>query len=277
MRIPWVTGAALTVAAVAALLQYTVPSVVPALERNAAALADGQWWRVITPVLVQTLGWYQVVVNGFSLLVVGVVAERLVGGRWWLVLAVTGTCAGQVAAYGGSEPGGGTSILICGLAGGSLIALLTRGSRHPLTTVAIVAYVAALTGWRVGGPRAAAVAGLVAGALLLGAAARWWPKLALVSLTGAALCVAGLALGGDIHGIPLAAGAMVYGVASSDVLTKKCAARSRYCHSSVATAGSSARLSTARRMCASHASRSPGPTRNVAWRIRSRGCPRRSE
>src|SRR5688572_12959796 len=55
------TAAAVVVALVAAVVQYTVPDVVPALQRDAGALADGQWWRVATPVLVQTLGWYQVV------------------------------------------------------------------------------------------------------------------------------------------------------------------------------------------------------------------------
>ncbi|GAA4736615.1 rhomboid family intramembrane serine protease [Phytohabitans rumicis] len=116
VRLPYVTVVASSAAILAAVVQYAAPAVVPLLQRDPEGLADGQVWRLLTPLLVQTLGWYQVVANLVTLATVGVAAERLLG-RWrWGVLFAAGTASGQVAAYASGEPGGGDSIAICGLA-----------------------------------------------------------------------------------------------------------------------------------------------------------------
>jgi hypothetical protein len=68
---PILTAVATTVALGAAVVQYAVPDAVPALRRDPVALAHGQWWRAVTPLLVQTLGWYQVLTNLVTLALVG--------------------------------------------------------------------------------------------------------------------------------------------------------------------------------------------------------------
>jgi hypothetical protein len=52
-RFPVLTVAAAGIALVAAYGQYTVPAMVPALQRPPGALARGQWWRLVTLLLVQ--------------------------------------------------------------------------------------------------------------------------------------------------------------------------------------------------------------------------------
>lgn len=194
------TAVAVGVAAVAAVVQYAVPSVVPVLERG--PLDTGQWWRVVTPLLVQTLGWYQVVMNLVTLAVVGAVAEPPLG-RWrWVVLFVVGTVGGQVAAYAWHEPGGGASIAVCGLAGG-LVAWLPhdRAGGNRWAARVVVGYVAALTGWGFAGVPGTAVAVVVAAAVLAVAHR--------IALLGAVVAAAVLAVASDLHGVSLVSGMVV--------------------------------------------------------------------
>lgn len=204
-RFPVLTGYAVGIAGVAAILQYTVPGIVPALQRDPDALAYGQWWRLVTPLLVQTLGWYQVLVNLVTLALVGAVAEWVLG-RWrWLLLFLTGTAAGQLAAYAWQEPGGGDSIAICGLAGGVALALLAGSEPVPrIPAYTVVLYIAALAGWGWYGVVAAGLACLATIALWY--ALRWLPHIDRLALAGTVACALVLALRRDLHGISLTAG-----------------------------------------------------------------------
>jgi membrane associated rhomboid family serine protease len=196
---PTLTAVAVGVAGVAAMVQYAVPAVVPVLQRDPDA--GGQWWRLLTPLFVQTLGWYQVVTNLVTLALVGVIAERLLGRPRWVILFAAGTVGGQLAAYAWREPGGGDSIAICGLAGGLVVWMLAGHADSSRWAVGVVVcYVAALTGWGFGGIRAAAVA--VVSAALLCAARR-------VALVTAAACAVALAIAADLHGVALLCGMVV--------------------------------------------------------------------
>jgi membrane associated rhomboid family serine protease len=158
-RLPAVTLVATAVAAAAAVAQYTVPAMIPTLQRGPAPPADGQWWRLVTPLLVQTLGCYQVAANLVTLAVIGAIAEWLLGRWLWLALFCAGTLGGQAAAFAWHQPGGGDSIAACGLAGGVAVVLLARPSPGTwLAAQAVVLYVAALTGWGFSGARAAVLA-----------------------------------------------------------------------------------------------------------------------
>lgn len=209
-RVPWLTAFATALAAIAAVAQYAAPSLVDVFARDGHALAQGQWWRLVSPLLVQTLGWYQVLANLVTLPVVGVVAERLLGRQGWLGCAVAGAVGGQLSAYWQREPGGGDSILIAGLAGGVLVYLIAAGPRGPdgspssrWNGVLVLGYLAALTGWSLLGALGAAVAASVTAALLL--ATR---RLELPGSIGALLVMFLLALRGDLHGAAVVAGAL---------------------------------------------------------------------
>jgi hypothetical protein len=201
-QLPIVTSAAVGVALVAAVVQYTVPAAIPALQRTPGGLAAGQWWRLVTPLFVQTLGWYQVVTNLVTLAAVGAVAEWHLGRGRWAALFAAGTIGGQAAAYLWGDPGGGDSIAICGLAGGLVIWWLTgRPMANRWALAAVVGYVAALTGWGFAGIRAAALAVVVAALVL------WIVPGRRVVLLGAMACAVALLIwAADLHGASLVAG-----------------------------------------------------------------------
>jgi Rhomboid family len=146
-RWPVLTMVAFVVACAAAVLQYWEPAVVPALERTPSGLPHGEYWRLVTPLLVQTLGWYQVLANLVTLAVIGAVAEWVLGCRWWLTLGIAGTIGGQLAAYRWHEWGGGDSIAICGLAAGVLVAqLIGRDPPVRWAADAVLYYIVAVAG-----------------------------------------------------------------------------------------------------------------------------------
>lgn len=93
-RRPWGTVVGGVVVAVLGVVALLVPSVLAALERDPAEIADGQWWRPVTAMLVQAW-WLQYAFNLAGLLLVGWAVERRWGTGRWLVVAVGG---GLVAA-----------------------------------------------------------------------------------------------------------------------------------------------------------------------------------
>jgi membrane associated rhomboid family serine protease len=205
---PILTTAAVTAATLAAIVQYAAPGSIAALERDPAGLANGQWWRAVTPLAVQTLGWYQVLANLVTLALIGLVAERLLGRRRWGVLFVAGTLGGQVAAYAWHEPGGGDSIAVCGLAGGVVVALLAAPAPvPPLAARTMICYIAALTGWGLRGTIGAGLGVLGAAVLLYGPRPRTWPAPERLALVGAAGCCVALSYVGDLQGVSLLSGA----------------------------------------------------------------------
>jgi membrane associated rhomboid family serine protease len=225
MRVPIITAVAVGVAVVAAVVQYAVPAVVPVLQRESWAVATDQWWRLVTPLFVQTLGWHQVAMNLITLALIGAIVERRLGRPRWAILFAAGTVGGQAAAFAWQLPGGGDSIAICGLAGGMVVWLLadraaairnrvggvptdrpvanrSRVLAGRVEVGVVVCYVAALAGWGFGGVRDAAVAVVVAGVAVLLAPA--W-----VGLLGAVACAVALATAADLHGVALLSGMSV--------------------------------------------------------------------
>jgi hypothetical protein len=200
------------IAVMAAVGQYAFPGMIPALQRAPGGLPSGQWWRLVTPLLVQTLGWYQVVANLVTLALFGVLAEWLLGRRLWLALFAAGTAGGEIAAYAWHDPGGGDSIAICGLAAGIGIALLARRASPPrFTADAVVYYVAALTGWGFSGLRAAGLAFLAAAVLLNGARLARIGGVERAALAGTVVCALALVAHRDLHGAALTSGMLLMG------------------------------------------------------------------
>jgi hypothetical protein len=205
-RWPVLTTVALVVACAAAVVQYTVPAAVPALERTPSGLPRGEYWRLVTPLLVQTLGWYQVLANLATLAVIGAVTEWVLGCRWWLTLVIAGTAGGQLAAYHWHEWGGGDSIAICGLAAGVLVTQLV-GRDPPVRWAAdaVLYYIVALAGW--------GLVGIVgAGLAVVAAVAGLWLVRRIDPAGGYRLALAATGLGAlglaalrDLHGAALTA------------------------------------------------------------------------
>lgn len=168
---PWLTTAVWAVIAACAGLQYLVPGMAEALRRDHHALAAGQWWRMITPLLVQTDGAAQIAVNLVALAVFGVLAERLFGWARWLLLFCSAALVGEITGYAWMPDGGGVSIAICGLAGGVIAELARRDARLPLVArLAAVYWCVALAAEALAGPVATIPVTVAAGVLV-----QWLP------------------------------------------------------------------------------------------------------
>lgn len=127
-RVPIATiGVFIATAAVTAW-QLADPRVLDALRRSPERLAAGEWWRLVTPLLVHADGPRQMVVNAAALLTLGPLIEWRTGARAWLALYAVAALAGELSGYAWDPYGAGASVGICGL----LAALAVWLLRAPL-------------------------------------------------------------------------------------------------------------------------------------------------
>lgn len=133
IRRPFLTLVVVGVTLAVSVSGELVPAVLDLLSRNGPALVDGQWWRVLSPLVVQDGGWPGTISNTISLLIVGALAESLVPRVAWLVVYVTSGLVGELAAYTIMPNQGfaGNSIAILGLAAMASVAVLARGGTLP--------------------------------------------------------------------------------------------------------------------------------------------------
>ncbi|MFN8445864.1 MAG: rhomboid family intramembrane serine protease [Caldilineaceae bacterium] len=211
LPIATITVVALT--AIVTSLQWVYPALLPLLDRNQAALLTGQWWRLVSPRLVQPEIWPQYILLAI-LAVVGVPVERRLGSLRWLIVWLVGSTVGEVISYQWQPQGAGASLGLFALIGAWLALLLRRQPAGPWW-VAVVAF--ALLIDLIGAAMGSALVGAIAAALMaalivqLRQRAAWsqlLPALGVVGLFG------GLVLCGmrDQHGPPLLAGAAVAAV-----------------------------------------------------------------
>ncbi|WP_346101712.1 rhomboid family intramembrane serine protease [Nonomuraea maheshkhaliensis] len=118
---PFLTVAVFVVTAVPSLLQFVIPGLEPALMRDPAAIAGGEWWRLGTALVVQDGGVLGTLFNLGFLAVLGYVAERALGPARWAVLYLSGAVVGEAAGFLLDQPGAGNSVALCGLAGGLVL------------------------------------------------------------------------------------------------------------------------------------------------------------
>lgn len=129
-RNPNATLAVLFITGIVTVLQFPFPVLIVALERTPDMLASGQWWRLITPTLINPEGWSQIVVNLSGIAIVGFLVERMFGSARWLILYLAGAVVGELAGSVWKPLGAGSSVAICGLLGGLAAWLLWR--RQPI-------------------------------------------------------------------------------------------------------------------------------------------------
>ena len=106
-------------------LQFVFPAIVSGLQRDLPALRSGEWWRIVSPLLIQPQGWFQCVFNGAFLVLFLPLGEKLFGKRV-LALYLASGIVGQVVNYVWRPYGGGASTGIFGVIG----AILVFACRH---------------------------------------------------------------------------------------------------------------------------------------------------
>lgn len=216
-RWPALTVLAVALTAVGAVAQAVDPTLLDSLRRSPGALAAGEWWRLVTPLLVLDGNmWLHFMTDAVGLLAVGSVVELRFGRRVWLVSLLAGAAAGELAGYAWDPSGAGASVALGGLIGGLLVAQLRSeafdavGSIVSVTLVSLWA-AAALTAGQ-GSDTAGYVLGSIASAALV------YPLIALrrrdsnrhaATLFVGAVVVLGaliMVLSRDIHGVAILAG-----------------------------------------------------------------------
>ncbi|HEX5547319.1 MAG TPA: rhomboid family intramembrane serine protease [Ktedonobacterales bacterium] len=122
--LPITTIVVVVITAIFTGLQFPFPAVLEALRRNPQALAGSEWWRMVTPMLVHSDGWAQIIFNFVAIIIFGALAERVFGHWWWLLLYLGGGIVGEIAGYLWDPFGAGASVGLFGLLGGLLLWLL---------------------------------------------------------------------------------------------------------------------------------------------------------
>ncbi len=183
--------------------QMAWPDVLAVLRRAPGALADGQVWRLLSPLLVQSDGLPQLASNLLLLTVAGSAAEPALGRGMVVSLYLAGGLAGNLAGCLWDPTGAGSSVGVLGLFGG--LATLALRQRRMAMSVAVVAPAAlmALLGARLGGLAGAMALAAVTGSLTF-RLARQRPRAVAAGMLGIALL---LCLARDLHGPAVLAGA----------------------------------------------------------------------
>ena len=167
------TAVVLAITAVVTTAGVAWPSLEDALRRQPGALADGEAWRAVTPLLVHPEGWLQVVVDLVGIAVVGRAAEWALGARQFLAVYLLTGVVGHLAGAAWDPTSAGSSVAVLGTAG-ALVAWQARTRHRPdpagvAASVYAVAVIAALAGGHasptVGGALAAVAAGVTVQAL----------------------------------------------------------------------------------------------------------------
>lgn len=137
------------ITSVVTILQFVYPEILSIFRRDPTALAVGEWWRIITPLLVHSDGWWQYVFNIVCIAIVGIEVERLYGKINFLILYLVGGLIGEIAGYASWDPyGAGASVGLCGLLGGLHVMMFSgKGGVQPFHAMLCLYVVVGLVGY----------------------------------------------------------------------------------------------------------------------------------
>ena len=207
-RPPVVTAVVFVVTATTSVLGLLIPGMLEALQRTPQGL-HGEWWRTFTALFVQDGGVVGTLSNLAFLLVMGVVAEQVLGAWRWLVCYFGAGLVGELAGYAWQPRGAGNSVAICGLAGALTVALVVGAWVSRVAPVVLAYWCGALVGSRWGpGWLLAGVAGGVVVQVALG---RGLPAGRPVAVAAAMVALVLLAAM-DLHGAAMVAGIVIAAV-----------------------------------------------------------------
>jgi membrane associated rhomboid family serine protease len=145
--IPKTTLAVFTVTAIATALTFAYPHLIAALERTPTMLAHYEWWRFITPVLINPEGWLQIVANAVGLLVLGAIVEREFNSSRWLAIYFFSAIVGEIAGYAWKPNGAGSSVGVSGLLGAVGALLLVAEAPQARVGAFVILLGAATLAW----------------------------------------------------------------------------------------------------------------------------------
>jgi membrane associated rhomboid family serine protease len=138
-RPPRTTILLLLLVAIPSTLQFLFPAILALFERDYARFAGGDWWRLVTALVVQDGGVAGAISNLVALALIGMIAEQFWSAGRVLLLFFAAGSVGQLAGFAWQPVGAGNSVANFGLAASVAIACLAR---RPPTPVLIAAWLA---------------------------------------------------------------------------------------------------------------------------------------
>lgn len=135
-RWPWASATIIAVTALFTGLQFAFPGLLEAFRRDADGLLSGEVWRLVTPVVVQSNGVTQVVLNAFLALAFLPLAERLFGAGLFLVYLGPGLVYQIVNLMLFPDNGSGSSTAIFGAVGAMHAHVLRHAIGRPAGSAA---------------------------------------------------------------------------------------------------------------------------------------------
>jgi membrane associated rhomboid family serine protease len=129
-RRPVLTAVVFAVTLACGVAQLVHPPLYGAMNRDAAGIDAGEWYRLVTGMFFQDGRAAGLVFNLFTLALVGAFAERVFGRARWLLLYFGCGLFGQFVSYVWLNPvGAGNSMCVAGLLG-ALTAVVMVASRR---------------------------------------------------------------------------------------------------------------------------------------------------
>lgn len=124
-----ITIAIILITCITTISQFVNPQILFILRRSPDGLLSGQWWRIITPLLVHADGWIQFVMNIIGIISFGFIGEKLLGSYKLLLVYLVGGLVGEMTGYiGWDQFGAGASVGWCGILGGIIFLLFKHKS-----------------------------------------------------------------------------------------------------------------------------------------------------
>ncbi|WP_338750672.1 hypothetical protein [Janibacter alittae] len=128
------------VVAIPSLLQFVLPGMLESGQRESAAILAGQWWRLVTSMVLQDGGWYGTAFNLATLAFTLILVQPVLRTRVVAALLVTGGVVGNVLTvltFG--DAGAGNSMATMFLAVTALALAPERGPRRLVAFGVVVA------------------------------------------------------------------------------------------------------------------------------------------
>lgn len=146
IRLPLVTLFIAAITFTVSAIGNIVPEALDTFARDRDLLLDGEWWRLVTPLVVQDGGWAGTTFNIVTLLVLGTIVESLFGRRVLVVVYVSAGLVSEILAYTLLQHHGiaGNSVAVLGLAG-LLVVSLVLSRAMPLRAIGAIGLVAGLS------------------------------------------------------------------------------------------------------------------------------------
>jgi rhomboid protease GluP len=130
-RRPYLTAAVFAVTLACGIAQLVHPPRYDAMNRDAARIDAGQWYRLVTGMFFQDGKAPGLVFNLLTLAVVGAFAERVFGRARWLLLYFGCGLFGQFVSYVWLNPvGAGNSMCVADLLGALTAVVITASRRY---------------------------------------------------------------------------------------------------------------------------------------------------